>query len=134
MIIKNANLLSKVKFCLLIASSAFAFTQCSEDEIKPSVPVQGEAVTANVSTQEDVPFSLNISGIHTFSTSEVTCKTCKYIVATDVNVIDGEKLGIKPGDLICLDAARKYGSLEFINLNGTIENPVVIANCDSRKN
>jgi hypothetical protein len=134
MIIKNANLLSKIKFCLFIATSAFAFTQCSEDEvIAPSAPAKTEAV-ANLSTQEDVPFSLNISGIHAFSTDEVTCKTCKYIVAADVSVIDGEKLGIKPGDLICLDAALKYGSLEFINLNGTLEKPVVIANCDSRKN
>jgi hypothetical protein len=134
MIIKNANLLSKIKFCLFIATSAFAFTQCAEDEvIAPSVPNE-TATTANLSTQEEVPFSLNISGIHSFSTSEVTCKTCKYIVASNVSVIDGEKLGIKAGDLICLDAALKYGSLEFINLNGTIEKPVVIANCDSRKN
>jgi hypothetical protein len=132
MIIKNANILSKVKFCLLIATSVFALTQCSEEEvIAPSVPKEA---AANLSIQEDVPFSLNISGIHTFSTSEVSCKTCKYVVAANVSTIDGQKLGIKPGDLICLDAALKYGSLEFINLNGTIEHPVVIANCDSRKN
>ena len=35
----------------------------------------------------------------------------------------------KPGDVICLDAAIKYGQLEFVNMLGSPEKPIVISNC-----
>jgi len=59
------------------------------------------------------------------------CSTCKYIVPTNQYNIDGAALGIKPGDVICLDASKIYGAqpLHFINIVGTEANPVIIRNC-----
>src|SRR6478736_3383659 len=59
----------------------------------------------------------------------VDCSTCKYVVPTGVNPIDGIKLGIQPGDVICLDGTKIYGALRFTNIVGTATNPVTIRVC-----
>jgi len=59
----------------------------------------------------------------------VVCSTCTYVVPANTNTIDGAKLGLKPGAVICLSAAIKYKNLFFKNLNGTATNPIVITNC-----
>jgi hypothetical protein len=128
---KFAKISSALKACALVGVSLFSLTQCAdEDLITPNKPVATEAAAST--TETGVPLSLSISGIHTFSTEPVDCKTCKYIVASNETIVDGALLGIKPGDIICLDAAKKYSSVEFTNILGTIEKPVVIANTDSR--
>jgi hypothetical protein len=43
--------------------------------------------------------------------------------------IDGLKLGIQPGDVICLDATKQYGAIRFTNIVGTATNPVIIRTC-----
>ena len=128
---KFAKISSTLKACALIGVSLFSLTQCAdEDLITPNKPVATDAVTS--STETGAPMSLSISGIHSFSAAPVDCKTCKYIVASNETIIDGAALGIKPGDIICLDAAKKYSSVEFTNISGTLEKPVVIANTDTR--
>ncbi len=55
------------------------------------------------------------------------CNRCDYVVWEYET--DGRKLGIKPGDTICLSAAKKYSRLLLKNIEGTADNPVVITNC-----
>jgi hypothetical protein len=51
------------------------------------------------------------------------------VVDANATVVDGAALGLKAGSVICLDAALKYGSLEFVNVDGTEEAPITIGNC-----
>jgi hypothetical protein len=128
---KFAKISSTLKVCALLGVSLFSLTHCAdEDVITPNKPVA--AAEAVSSAETGVPLSLSISGIHTFSATPVDCKTCKYVVASNETIVDGAALGIKPGDIICLDAAKKYSSVEFTNISGTLEKPVVIANTDTR--
>jgi hypothetical protein len=128
---KIATIYSTLKVYALLGTAVFALSQCADEEIISPTPAS--ETISEVSAEAGAALSLSISGIHTFSTEPVACKTCTYIVASDETVIDGEDLGIKAGDIICLDAAKRYGSLEFVNIYGTLEKPVIIANTDSRK-
>jgi hypothetical protein len=129
---KFAKISSTLKACALLGVSLFSLTQCAdEDVITPNKPVAAIEAAAS-STETGAPLSLSISGIHSFSAAPVDCKTCKYVVASNETIVDGAALGIKPGDIICLDAAKKYSSIEFTNILGTLEKPVVIANTDTR--
>jgi hypothetical protein len=57
----------------------------------------------------------------------ISCSTCDYIVKGYHN--DGNKLNIRPGQVICFDASMTYGTIKFSNLKGTPENPIIIRNC-----
>jgi hypothetical protein len=46
-----------------------------------------------------------------------------------MQTVDGLLLGLKPGAVICLSAASKYGAITFKNLVGTPTAPIVITNC-----
>ncbi|MEQ8470478.1 MAG: right-handed parallel beta-helix repeat-containing protein [Marinoscillum sp.] len=64
------------------------------------------------------------------ATSEVhqqTCPSCDYTVVS--NVIDGQKLNLQPGAIICL-SAKVYDRLTFKNIIGTEEKPIIIRNCE----
>lgn len=107
------------------ALALFSLTQCSEDEdITPNKP---EAEIHAKATGVDPVMSLTVDGLHTEFVSVLDCKTCKFVVPADASVVDGKKLGIKPGEAICLDAAVKYGNLEFVNLIGEEKRPIIIA-------
>lgn len=45
---------------------------------------------------------------------------------------DGVELGVKPGDVICLDGDIEYDAITFSNIHGTPENPVIITNCNGK--
>jgi len=49
-----------------------------------------------------------------------------YTIPSGKYDTDGKKLNLKPGDIINLNPIVKYGSLQFSNLLGTPENPIVI--------
>lgn len=57
------------------------------------------------------------------------CSSCAYVVPADARIIDGIALGLKPGDVIGLDARISYGALAFRNIIGTLDNPIIIRNC-----
>jgi hypothetical protein len=65
------------------------------------------------------------------TTSPADCSTCTYVVPSNTNtqVVDGLKLGLKPGSVICLSAANKYGNITFKNIVGTATAPIIITNC-----
>lgn len=97
---------------LTLLSLVFMFSQCSDDEGgKSAGDIQEEAL------KPATPSSVN-------------CSTCTYIVPADVSTIDGDVLNLKPGDVICLNAATKYTkSLTFKNIIGTAQSPIIITNC-----
>ncbi len=45
--------------------------------------------------------------------------------------VDGSKLGIKPGNVICFSAGT-YSYIRLINLQGTREKPIIIKNCGGK--
>lgn len=56
-----------------------------------------------------------------------SCDSCDHIVRDYMT--DGKKLNIKPGDVICLDARRKYNRFVLKNIQGTEKEPIIIRNC-----
>ena len=49
--------------------------------------------------------SLDSVKVSAAATTPRACSTCKYIVPIEAMTVDGAKLGIKPGDVICLSSA-----------------------------
>src|SRR5688500_17921805 len=98
---KYLNLTLKGAACLL--AILFLLARCSEVELN-SVP--------EMSTQAMSTDSL----------------TRIYIVPPRTHIIDGEVLGLQPGDVIGLDASIAYGNLLFKNIVGSAVAPIVIKN------
>jgi len=104
--------------------AVFIFAQCSEEEI---VPQQAQApAEESVEVAPEPTGSMTISGVFTSYEEIADCKTCTYIVPTDAAIVDGEKLGLEPGAVICLDKAKQYGDVDFVNLEGSEESPIRI--------
>ncbi|MFZ6011804.1 MAG: hypothetical protein ACOYXT_15790 [Bacteroidota bacterium] len=104
---------------------AIILANCSDENINPAEAVSTE-VASGLTEVPSLTTSLTITGIYTTVEDATKCASCTFIVPTDRLVIDGRELDIKPGSVICLDAARHYGNLEFINLEGTLEKPILI--------
>jgi parallel beta-helix repeat protein len=58
------------------------------------------------------------------------CSACDYVVRGYHN--NGEKLNVKPGQILCLDAAMRYEKIVFSNLKGTELEPIIIRNCGGK--
>ena len=106
--------------CLLMA--------CQEDEFE-TVAKEAEAKMDVVpaATSSNIG-SITIIGENTQVAGSVDCKTCTFIVDNESETIDGAELGAKPGNIICLETGISYGHITFVNLQGTEENPILIAN------
>lgn len=63
--------------------------------------------------------------------TDFACSDCDFIV--DDWEIDGDELGIEPGQVICLSSGATFDrGVKFVNLSGTADNPIVIRNCDGQ--
>jgi hypothetical protein len=113
-----------MKNILVAAFAVFSLAQCTEEEI---VPAQAEvsAIEA-VELPIQATGSMTISGVFTTYEDVADCKTCTYVVPADVAIVDGKELNLKAGSVICLDKAIQYGNVDFVNLEGTEENPIRI--------
>ena len=116
--------LMPIKTILFAAFTVFILAQCSEDEIAPQQPI--EASAEELSVDEAASGSMTISGVYTSYEDVEDCKTCTFVVTEDLTLVDGQDLGLKPGAVICLDKAKRYGDIEFVNLEGTEQNPIKI--------
>jgi hypothetical protein len=88
------------------------FSQCTDEVIEPSKR-----------TEDDLTVSAtNIA-------SPIDCSSCTYVVPLGKYTVDGLAIGIKPGDVICLNAALNYHYLAFKNINGESGNDITIINC-----
>lgn len=120
------NLIS-IKKILFAAFAVIVFSQCSEEEVVPAAPEASPAQA--VALPEQASGSVTISGIYTVYEAIEDCSTCTFVVPADQAVIDGKELNLKPGSVICLDKAIKYGDVDFVNLEGTENNPIRIGTC-----
>lgn len=104
------------KFVLAVAIFSI-FMQCSDEELVPAFREKIIVEPDSTETEKD-PVS-----------SFTECKECTYVVPAGVKVIDGKELDLKPGSVIGLDSKIAYGTLEFHNLVGTPDQPIIIKNC-----
>ncbi len=129
--IVNHKITPVLKKVMLTATAVFALMQCSEEEIVPAVTAP-EVEVANIEANaETLISSLTITGLYTNLSSAKNCN-CNYTVPADQQIVDGAELGIKPGNTICLAAKTRYENLEFINMEGTEELPILIVNLGER--
>ena len=121
---------SSMKNFLFVFVAVCLLASCQEDEML-SVSENAKMNMVAAGAIESNVASLTIMSENTEFVSSLDCNTCTFIVAGNSETIDGKALGLKPGSVICLDAAVTYGSLTFINLQGTKEAPITIGNCNA---
>lgn len=114
------NPISRYKL-LFAALAVFVFSQCTEEELTPAAE--------NAIVPAEPAGSVTISGVYTVYEDVKDCRTCTFLVPPDQAVVDGHKLNLKPGSVICLDKAIQYGDISFINLEGTEQHPIRIGTC-----
>jgi len=124
---------SKIAFlkkgAMACAFFAVAFSCTTEDEIIEPGSTETRETLAIVDEEADVA-SVTVAGIYTEFAQTLDCATCTYVVPANVGTVDGTKLGIKPGSVVCIGAGRKAGEVEFINMVGTEQQPITIGNCE----
>jgi hypothetical protein len=113
-----------VRNFLFAASSVFFLASCQQEQELAQMSNDAQVAEA-AATGSNVP-SLTITGENTNFVGAVDNNTCTYFIDATTKVVDGNELGLKPGDVICLDAAVKYSSLEFVNLIGSADAPITI--------
>ncbi|MEX1238553.1 MAG: hypothetical protein WEB30_02520 [Cyclobacteriaceae bacterium] len=120
-----------IKKILFAAFTLFIFSQCTEEEI---VPARAEAPAVEMAAlPAPAGGSMTISGIHTTYEPIKDCTTCTFVVPANMAVVDGKELDLKAGSVICLEKAIQYGDVDFINLEGTEDNPIKIGVAELNK-
>jgi hypothetical protein len=61
---------------------------------------------------------------------------CTYVVpyTSGTATVDGSKLGIKPGAVICIEGNKTWGNFVFKNIRGTASAPITIKSCGGTAN
>jgi hypothetical protein len=117
-----------VKMFLLSTAIVLTMVQCSEEEIIAEQVVEDDMATEMMSESADVA-SISVSGLYTEIKGDVQCSTCTYIVAASETTVDGRELGLRPGNIVCIKKSLKYPALDFVNMEGTEESPIIIGYC-----
>lgn len=111
---KRNGLSSRATRIAMIASIGFIalFTRCSE-ELEPE-PYKVLELTASTAS---------------------SCG-CNYVVpySSGTVTVDGSKLGIKPGNVICFEGNKTWGNVVLKNIRGSASSPVIIKNCGGTVN
>lgn len=118
--------MNQLPLLVIIALFTIIGTQCEMAE-EPVTVTEEELEDEKDSTDVDTGNEEDSTG-NEETVIRPACSDCDYIVSS--HLTDGKVLGIKPGDVIGLDANVKYETLKFINIVGTAENPIIIKNCD----
>jgi len=120
-----------IRKILFAAFALFTFSQCTEEDIVPekmeSPAIETEALSAEASG------SMTISGVYTNYEPIEDCATCTYVVPAQAILVDGKELNLKAGAVICLNKALQYGDIEFVNLEGTEDQPIRIGTAEFKK-
>jgi hypothetical protein len=114
-----------LKKLFVIAAAVCSLASCQEDEL---TNVSNTAIDAAEQVESNVP-SITVTGANTHFAESVDCNTCSFVVDGASTTIDGKELGLKAGSIICLKSGVKYNNLEFVNLEGTTESPIIIGKC-----
>lgn len=120
--------LKSVKSIFFSTAIVLTLVQCSEEEIVAEESIVEDMTTEIMSEAVNVA-SISVEGVYTEVQGDVSCNTCTYVVAPAETTVDGKELGLKPGSVICLRKSLQYSSVDFVNLEGTEENPIVIGYC-----
>lgn len=124
----NPKTIFSAKNFLLAAVAVFLLSSCGDQDM---AAVSREVAVSEAAASGPNAQSLTITGENTNFAADLDCATCTYVVPANAKLVDGEVLGLKPGSVICLDAALKYGNLDFVNLKGTSDQQITIGNCNS---
>ena len=117
---RSNTLLKTLRKSALALAMCSLFMQCSDEEI------------ISTESQKDKTVSTPRADTTSQTSEPATCPECTYIVPAGVKVIDGEKLELVPGSIIGLNSEITYGTLEFHNIVGTAEHPIIIKNFGGR--
>lgn len=120
---------SSMKKGIAIVFVMISMISCSEETLVEN-PVQVEAMPSAEFVEEADVASLTVSGIFTEVSADVDCGSCTYKVPDTVRTVDGTELELKPGSVICVNAGRRLGEIEFVNMIGTENAPIIIGTCD----
>lgn len=120
--------ISPIRTVMFSLVAVCLFTACQDDEFE-TIATDAEAEMVTTGETESNIGSITVTGENTEVVSTVDCTTCTFVVESDREIIDGAEL--KPGSVICLQTGVKYGNIEFVNLKGTAENPIVIGSCSN---
>lgn len=107
MLVNLARAIAFVSLCTLVG--------CSEEELLNTAATTDPTTKAAATTSSTV-------------LSDCGC-TYTVPVSTNTVTVDGAKLGIKPGAVICLQGGATYKNIFFKNLKGTAAAPITIENC-----
>lgn len=112
--IKTLHFLTRLTRHGFIALTLILFTiSCSTDSLLLETENMITAAETNSATTD----------------GSVACAECTYVVPPNKNIVDGKELGLKPGDVVCLDASKTYPSIILRNLEGSAQQPIIIRNC-----
>ena len=114
-----------LKKLFVIAAAVCSLASCQEDEL---TNVSKTATEAAEQVESNVP-SVTITGANTQFVESVDCNSCSFVVDAASTTIDGKELGLKAGSIICLKSGVKYQNIDFVNLEGTTESPIIIGKC-----
>lgn len=118
------NNLMSIKSILIAAFALLTFSQCTEEEIVPERT--GTPAAETIAVAAEATGSMTISGVYTTYEAIEDCATCTFVVPAEMTLVDGKELNLKAGSVICLNKALQYGDIEFVNLEGTEEQPIRI--------
>ncbi len=118
---------SPIKTLVFSIVAGCLFTACQEDEFDSIAKdaANNKAEVSQLSTSN--VGSITIVGENTQIAGSVDCKTCTFVLDNKSETIDAAELGVKPGNIICLETGVTYGNLTFVNLQGTESDPIIIA-------
>lgn len=126
---KNIVICQSVSKILFMALALFIMVSCSEEAMVEKPASTGAEAVVEVVEEADVA-SLTVSGIFTEVTPNIDCASCTYKVPANVKSVDGSKLNLKPGSVVCVSGGRKLGEIEFVNMVGTEKDPIIIGTCN----
>jgi hypothetical protein len=127
---RNSSNFFRMTFSALAIALAFGATSCTEQDTLVEEPVRPAVEAVEVAEDGEAnAASLTVSGTFIEYRDGNLCSECTYVIPEDATVVDGAELDIKPGDVICLNAAFKYKGIELNNVQGAEGKPVIIANC-----
>jgi hypothetical protein len=118
-----------INYTMLSVAIILGLTRCSDDEVFSVTKTAYYDTKVKVNPIEEDITSISITGIYTVVDDKVDCSACTYVVSEEETFIDGDEAGIQPGSIICLKRSSLLNSIEFTNITGTSEFPVVIGIC-----
>jgi hypothetical protein len=129
--ITNNQSLFKLSFrSLAFALVALTTFNCTSEEELTAPPAEAATeVPETATTASSDGASLTVSGAFIEYSDANLCSECTFVLPEEAGLVDGAALGIKPGDVVCLNSAFKYKAIELVNAEGSAGKPIIIATC-----